>query len=76
MKKLTKKQRIVLDFIKDFMLDNGYAPSVREIGIGLNLSSPATIHGYLKRLKEKDYIDYKENKSRTIIIHYKDEQED
>ena len=39
-KELTEKQNNVLDFIKKFTATHGYPPSIREIGKGLNLSSP------------------------------------
>ncbi len=53
---LTKKQKEFLETIKDMVKENGYFPTVREIGARLNLSSPATVHSYLNRLLEKGYI--------------------
>lgn len=49
-KDLTEKQSNVLDFIKKFTATHGYPPSIREIGKGLNLSSPATVHTQCKKL--------------------------
>lgn len=34
--------------------ENGYPPSVREIGKSVGLSSTATVHGYLTKLEQKD----------------------
>ena len=45
-KDLTTKQAETLEFIKKYMVSHGYPPSVREIGAGMGLSSPATVHGY------------------------------
>ena len=36
---LTKREKEVLDYIKDFYTHHGFAPSLDEIRIGLGLSS-------------------------------------
>jgi repressor LexA len=48
---LTKKQKLVLDKIRDFSRRNGYFPTVREIAAAAGLSSPATVQAYLGRLR-------------------------
>ena len=53
---LTKKQRQVLDCIEQFVRQNGYTPSYREIATALGLSSPATVHQHIKSLCEKGII--------------------
>lgn len=53
---LTKKQSEVLDFIRDHLEENGYAPSYREIADHFGLSSPATVHGHIQALIEKRYL--------------------
>ncbi len=53
---LTTKQRDVLDCIENFVKENGYTPSYREIAEQLGLSSPATIHQHIKTLCEKGII--------------------
>jgi len=53
---LTKKQKNIFDFVKDYVEKNGYAPSYREIARNFNISSPATIYEHIKTLKEKGYI--------------------
>ena len=55
-KKLTKKQKVVLQYIKKYVVSHGYAPTVREICQGLNLSSPATVHSHLSQLEGKGFI--------------------
>ena len=47
---LTKKQKLILDRIRDFRRRNGYFPTMREIAAFSGLSSPATVQAYLKRL--------------------------
>ena len=65
---LTEKQRELFDAIKDYIQENGYSPTIRELCELLGKNSPATIHFGLKILKRKGYIDYVYNRNRTIRI--------
>jgi repressor LexA len=58
----------VLSAIKEFIKENGFAPTVREIGEIVGLSSPSSVLDNLRKLKEKGYITYIEKKSRTIKV--------
>ena len=53
---LTKKQKQVLEFIKQFYAENKYPPSIRQICSAINLSSPATVHTHLKELQKKGLL--------------------
>ncbi len=68
MEKITNKQDKVLTFIKKFIVENGYPPSVREIGAGLGLSSPATVHTHLTKLEKAGCIRKTDSKFRTIEV--------
>lgn len=68
MEKLTEKQEYILQILKQLKAKNGYAPTVREIGVAANLHSPATIHFHLKKLEEKGFIKKDTSKNRTIEI--------
>ena len=68
MEKLTGRQGYILQVLKQLIAENGYPPTVREIGEKAHLSSPATIHFHLKKLEEKGYIKKNDNKNRTIEI--------
>ena len=68
MEKITCKQDKVLNFIKKFIVENGYPPSVREIGAGLGLSSPATVHTHLTKLEKAGCIRKTDSKFRTIEV--------
>jgi repressor LexA len=50
---LTKKQKLILDKIREFSRRNGYFPTVREIAALAGLSSPATVQAYLGRLRRR-----------------------
>jgi repressor LexA len=60
--KLTK----VMDYIRKFSEENGYTPSVREIGKECGIKSTATVHSYIERLQSKGYLNKKDNKKRAV----------
>ena len=66
--KLTMKQQVVYDFVRNEIKNNGYAPSVREICVGVGLSSTSTVHAHLETLRKKGYIKRFPSKNRTIEI--------
>jgi len=68
MEKISEMQREVLLKIQNYIEENGYSPSVRELCKLTGKSSPATIHFHLKALKRKGYINYNERKNRTIRV--------
>lgn len=65
---LTTRQKQILKYITKQIQTNGYAPSVREIGKAVGLSSTATVHSYLKKLEELGYIKKENQKGRTLRI--------
>lgn len=76
LKEITEKQNNVLDFIKKFTADHGYPPSIREIGKGLGLSSPATVHTHVRKLCNAGYLKVDNNKFRAMEILVDNEYED
>ena len=64
----TNKEKAILKFIETQVLENGYPPSVREIGKAVGLSSTATVHGYLAKLTKKGYIKKEDQKGRTLRV--------
>lgn len=73
MEKLTSRQEETLSYIKKGIAENGYPPTVREIGKFLGLSSPATIQVHLSNLEEKGFIKKGNNRSRAIELLVKNE---
>lgn len=55
-RKLTKRQKDILEYIKKFSASKKYPPSIREIAANFNLSSPATAHVHVNKLIEKGYL--------------------
>lgn len=76
LKEITEKQNNVLDFIKKFSASHGYPPSIREIGKGLGLSSPATVHTHVKKLCNAGYLKVDNNKFRAMEILVDNEYEE
>src|SRR3989338_10657415 len=69
MSTLTKKQAEVLSAIRRHLKSRGYAPSYREIGEAVGLSSPATVHQHVKSLLDKGVIRMgEEGETRSIEL--------
>ena len=65
---LSRKQNEILIFIKKFMAENKFSPSVRDICKGVNLSSPATVHVHLTNLINKGVIKRNPKNNRLIEL--------
>ncbi|MDD4142804.1 MAG: transcriptional repressor LexA [Bacteroidales bacterium] len=67
MKILTNRQQEVLDFIKQYMESNSYAPAVRDIAKHFEVTVKAA-HDHLKALERKGAIRSSEGISRSIEV--------
>ena len=65
---LTKKQKEILDFVRAFSEEHGYAPSFEEIAGAFGYGSLATVHEHLENLRTKGYIRKGYNESRSIEL--------
>lgn len=65
---ISKKQQLILDFLKGEVARCGYPPSVREIGAAVGLKSTSTVHAHLTRLEELGRIRRDPTKPRAIEI--------
>jgi repressor LexA len=68
MEDLTRRQREVLNFICQFVEENGYPPSHEEIQFEVGLSSKSHVHFYLKALEREGYIERAPNIPRGIRL--------
>lgn len=68
MEKLTKRQEQILNYIKKYVINHGFPPTVREIASALGVSSPATIHAHLDNLQNKGVIRKDGSKNRAIEL--------
>ena len=53
---LSQRQHKILEFLEEYLEENGYPPSIREIGKAAGISSTSVVSYNLRRLEEKGYI--------------------
>ena len=63
-----EKLIMVMDYIRKFSEENGYTPSVREIGKECGIKSTATVYSYLQKLQDKGYLNKATNKKRSVTL--------
>ena len=56
MPRTSNKAQLILDFVNQFILENGYAPSVREIGAAVGLRSTASVSYHLQQLQSQGLL--------------------
>ena len=66
--KISEKQQLILDYIKEEILKKGYPPTVREICERVGLRSTSSVHSHLNTLEENGYIRRDPTKPRAIEI--------
>lgn len=73
--KLTKKQLALLQYIEDFIEENGVAPTYREIQAGLGLSSVSAVAEHVDNLVAKGVLAREEGAARSLkVLNYKHEE--
>ena len=65
---LSKRHQKILKFLARFQEENGYSPSIREIGESINVQSTSLVDYYLKQLEEMGYISREQHISRSICL--------
>ena len=72
MAKITEKDFEIMDFIHEYIKENGFPPTVREICAAVGLTSTATVHAHLKKLEREGYIIHESSKNRSMrLVKYK-----
>ena len=56
MPRTSNKAGMILDYVNQFIQENGYAPSVREIGAAVGLRSTASVSYHLQQLQQKGLL--------------------
>lgn len=69
---LTERQTAILTFISRHCRDNGYPPTVREIGMAVGLASPSTVHAHLAKLESAGHIKRDPTKPRAMLVRMPD----
>ncbi len=65
---LTKRQKQLVDYLRNYITEHGYAPTLSEVGEYFGLSSLATVHKHLHNLEQKGFIKRVHNHSRALEI--------
>lgn len=68
MAKRDDKLNDVLAFIQKFNAENGYPPSVREVGKSVGIKSTATVYNYIAILRDKGLLSKADNKKRAVTV--------
>ncbi|MCH4191225.1 MAG: transcriptional repressor LexA [Butyrivibrio sp.] len=66
--KISAKQKEILEYIKEQILERGFPPAVREICEAVNLKSTSSVHSHLETLEKNGYIKRDPTKPRAIEI--------
>lgn len=64
---LTERQQAILDYINGYIEDNGFPPSVREIGRHFGIY-PATVQDHISALERKGYLQKRKFQSRSLSV--------
>jgi SOS-response transcriptional repressor LexA len=64
----TKKQKECLDFIEQFIGEHGYSPSYREIMVGCNYTSVATVALHIKSLLARGHLNKRDKSARSLEV--------
>lgn len=73
---LPKKKREILEYLKETITSQGYAPTLSEIAKHFNLSSLATVHEHLDFLEKKGFIRRSKSYARSLSIVNQSDTED
>ncbi len=66
--KLTKKQKIMLDFIDGFIKGNGYSPTLREIMRALGYKSVSTVAKHIDNLVAAGFLEKQDGEVRSLTL--------
>lgn len=68
MPRTSNKAELILDYVNQYVQENGYAPSIREIGHAVGLRSTASVSYHLRLLQEKGLLQASGGKGRKRAI--------
>ena len=68
MPRTSNKAQLIVDYVNQFIQENGYSPSVREIGAAVGLRSTASVSYHLQALQEKGLLQAPGAKGRKRAI--------
>jgi repressor LexA len=66
--RISEKQKEILEYMKQEILNKGYPPTVRDICEAVKLKSTSSVHSHLETLEKNGYIRRDPTKPRAIEI--------
>ena len=63
-----QKRDEILEVIVKYMLENGFSPTIRDIGEAVGLKSTASVYNHLEKLKNEGRLSFRNNEPRTITV--------
>src|SRR5690606_4299855 len=66
--KLSERQQNILKFMHDYMEDNGFPPTIREIGEATDINSTSVVNYNLNKLVDAGYLDRSDRVSRGLRL--------
>lgn len=66
--KLSTRQKKILDFIETFLRENGFPPTIREIGEAVNIASTSVVNYNLNKLVERGFLERAPEVSRGLRL--------
>ena len=68
MPRTSNKAELIMDYVNQFIQENGYSPSVREIGAAVGLRSTASVSYHLQALQDKGLLRAPDSKGRKRAL--------
>jgi repressor LexA len=65
---LTDRQRSILEFLQQFLRENNYPPTIREIGAHFGIRSPKGVQDHLEALEKKGHVRRHRDRSRGLEL--------
>jgi repressor LexA len=65
---VTDRQRAILEYVREYIEQHGYPPTVREIGEAVGLRSPSTVHAHLAQLERAGLLRRDPTKPRALEL--------
>jgi len=65
---MTKLQRQLYDFVKQFTAEHGFSPSYSEISDHLGIKSKGGVHRLVTALSDRGFIEYRYGRARSIVV--------
>ena len=65
---MNSRQKEIYEYIKNYIFEKNYSPSIREIATAVGYGSGSCVHRHFDVMREKGYINFIDTRSRTLQI--------